>query len=85
MVIWGPPWGMSGKESTCSTGDMGLIPGSGRSIGEGNGNPFRYSCLENSMNRRAWQATVHGVTKEPDTTYQLNNNDGNFMQFAILS
>ena len=85
MVIWGPPWGMSGKESTCSTGDMGLIPGSGRSIGEGNGNPFQYSCLENSMNRRAWQATVHGVTKEPDTTYQLNNNDGNFMQFAILS
>ena len=86
MVIWGPPWGMSGKESTCSTGDMGLIPGSGRSIGEGNGNPFQYSCLENSMNRRAWQATVHGVTKEPDTTYQLNNNDGNFMhslQFLV--
>ena len=86
MVIWGPPWGMSGKESTCSTGDMGLIPGSGRSIGEGNGNPFQYSCLENSMNRRAWQATVHGVTKEPDTTYQLNNNNGNFMyslQFLV--
>ena len=83
MVIWGPP---CGKESICSTGDMGLIPGSGRSIGEGNGNPFQYSCLENSMNRRAWQATVHGVTKEPDTTYQLNNNNGNFMyslQFLV--
>ena len=86
MGIWGPPWGMSGKESTCCTGDMGLIPGSGRSVGEGNGNPFQYSCLENFMNRRAWQATVHGVTKESDTIYQLNNNDGNFMhslQFLV--
>ena len=48
--------------------------------------PFQYSCLENSMNRRAWQATVHRVTKESDTTYQLNNNDGNFMhslQFLV--
>ena len=45
------------------TGDMGLIPGSGRSPGRGNGNPLQYSCLENSMNRGAWWATVHGVTK----------------------
>ena len=44
-------------------GDLGLIPGSGRSPGEGNGNPFQYSCLENSMNRGAWQGTVHGVEK----------------------
>ena len=43
--------------------DPGLIPGSGRSPGEGNGNPFHYSCWENSMNRGAWQAAVHGVTK----------------------
>ena len=43
--------------------DMGLIPGSGRSLAEGNGYPLWYSCLENSMDRRAWQATVHGVTK----------------------
>ena len=43
--------------------DMGLIPGSGRSPGEWNGNPLQYSCLENSMNRGAWQATVHRVTK----------------------
>ena len=86
MGIWGPSWGMSGKEPTCSTGDTGLIPGSGRSVGEGNGNPFQYSCLKNSMNRRAWQATVHGVTRESDTTCQLNNNDGNFMhslQFLV--
>ena len=42
--------------------DMGLILGSGRSLGEGNGNAFQYSCLENPMDRRAWQSTVHGVT-----------------------
>ena len=44
------------------------IPGSGRSLGEGPGNPLQYSCLENPMDRGAWQATVHGVTKESDTT-----------------
>ena len=46
-----------------NAGDMGLIPGSGRSPGEGNGNSLQYSCLENSMDRGAWQATVHGVTQ----------------------
>ena len=44
-------------------GDLGLIPGSGRSPGEGNGNPLQYSCLENPMDRGAWWATVHGVAK----------------------
>ena len=44
-------------------GDVGLIPGSGRSSGEGNGNPFQYSCLENLMDRAAWQAIVYGVTR----------------------
>ena len=44
-------------------GDVGLIPGLGRSPGEGNGNPLQYSCLENPMDRGAWWATVHGVTK----------------------
>ena len=48
-------------------GDAGLIPGSGRSPGGGNGNPLQYSCLENSLNGGAWGATVHGVTKESDT------------------
>ena len=52
-----------GKESTCSTGDLGSIPGLGRSPGEGNGNPLQYPCLENLMDRRAWWAAVHGVTK----------------------
>ena len=51
------------KESACSMGDPGLIPGSGRSPGEGNGYPFQYFCLENSMNRGARQATVHEVAK----------------------
>ena len=54
------------KEFVCNAGDIGdvsLIPGSGRSPGRGNGNPLQYSCLENPMDRGAWQATVHGVTK----------------------
>ena len=60
--ILGLPRGLSGKEYACNAGDPGLIPGSGRSPGEGNGNPLQYSCLENPMDRGAWQATVHGVT-----------------------
>ena len=50
------------------TEDVGSIPGSGRSPGGGNGNPLQYSCLENFMDRGAWQATVHWVTKSQDTT-----------------
>ena len=57
------PIGSLGKESACSAGDLGLISESGRSPGEGNGNPLQYSCLENPMDRRTWQATVHGVAK----------------------
>ena len=56
------------KASACNVGDLGLIPGSGRSPGEGNGNPLQYSCLENSMDRGAWWATVHGFTKELGTS-----------------
>ena len=47
--------------------DLGSIPGPGRFPGEGHGNPLRYSCLENPIDRRAWQATVHGVTKSQTT------------------
>ena len=57
------PPGSDRKESVCDAGDLGLIPGSGRSSGEGNGNLFQYSFLENSMDREAWWATVHRVTK----------------------
>ena len=52
-----------GKSSACNAGDLGSIPGSRRSPGEGNDNPLQYSCLENPMDRGAWRAIVHGVTK----------------------
>ena len=57
----GFPGDSDGKESAGNAGDLGSIPGSGRSPGEGNGYPLQYSCLENPMDRGAWQATVHGV------------------------
>ena len=55
--------GSDGKESACNAGDSGLILGSGRSPGEGNGSPLQYSCPENSIDRGAWWAIVHGITK----------------------
>ena len=64
--IWGIPNGSAGKESSCNagdTGDMGSIPGSGRSPGGVNGNPLQYSSLKNPMDRGAWQAAVHVVPK----------------------
>ena len=57
------PGGSDGKESACNAGDLGSMPGLGRSLGEGNGNPLQYSCLENPMDRGAWWAVVPGVTK----------------------
>ena len=59
----GFPGGSGVKNPPASAGDVSSIPGSGRSLGEGNGNPLQYSCLENSMDREAWWATVCGVTK----------------------
>ena len=59
----GFPGSSEGKESACNTGDLSLIPGSERPPREGNGNPFQYSYLENSMDMGAWLATVHGVAK----------------------
>ena len=71
----GFPGSSVGKESDCDAEDPGSIPGLERSPGEGNGNPVQYSCLENPMDRGAWQATVHGVayrlrlqSQESDTT-----------------
>ena len=59
----GFPGGSEGKVSACNVGDPGSNPGWGRSLGEGNGNPLQHSCLENPMDGKAWQATVHGVAK----------------------
>ena len=84
-----------GKESACNAGDQGSIPGLGRSSGEGNGNPLWYSCLENPMNRGAWQATDHAVarvghdlaTKSPSPELLLRANGTlyvNYLQELIL-
>ena len=59
----GFPGGSDGKESACNAGDLGSVPGSGISPEEGNGYPLQYSCLENSVERGACQATVHGIAK----------------------
>ena len=76
------PGDSDGKASARYEGDLGSIPALGRSLGEGNGNPLQYSCLENSMDGGAWWATVHGVTKSQtrlsDFSHSLN------MQFYIL-
>ena len=68
MLLLGFPGGSEVKASARNAGDPGLIPGSGTSPGEGNGNLLQYSCLKNPMDRGAWLATVHGVRKELDTT-----------------
>ena len=92
---WGFPGGASGKESACNavdTGEMGSIPGSVRFPGVGNGKPLQYSCLDNFVDRDAWQATVHGVTKnwtqlsnracmharKPDRTYSSSTFNWNY-------
>ena len=63
MNKMGLPGGSVVKNPPATAGDVGSIPGLGRSPGEGHGNPLRYSCLENPMSRGAWWATVHGVSK----------------------
>ena len=69
FLVW-LPWWLSDKESACNARDMGSILGSGRYPEEENDNPLQYSCLENGMDRGAWRATAHGVTKESDMTKQ---------------
>ena len=63
LCFSGFPGGSDGKASACNAGDLGSIPGLGRSPGEGNGNPLWYSCLENPKDEGAWKATVYGVAK----------------------
>ena len=69
-LCMGFPGGSDGKESVCNAGDAGSIPGRGISPGEGNGNPLQYSWLQNPMDRGAWLAIVHGITK---SCTQLSN------------
>ena len=73
--MWVFKGGSDGKESTCNEEDLGLIPGLGRSPGEGNGYPFQYSYLENPMDRRAWRATVHGVANSWTQLKRLSSNN----------
>ena len=75
------PGGSGGKESACNAGDLGLIPGPGRSPGEGNGNPLQYSCLENSMDGGTWQATTHGVAR---VRHDLATKPPHIVQFYFL-
>ena len=72
----GFPGGSVVKNPPANAGDAGSIPASGRSPGGGHGNPLQYSCLENSMKRGAWRATVHEVTKESDMTERLTHKEG---------
>ena len=67
-LFWGFPGGSVVKNSPANAGNTGSFPWSGRSTGEGNGNPLQYSCLGNPMDRGAWWTIVHAVTKESDTT-----------------
>ena len=71
MTTIGFPSGSAVKNPPANAGEMGLIPGSGRSPGEGNGNPLQYSCLENPTDRGAQRATVHGVTKSQTRVIEL--------------
>ena len=76
------PGGSDGKVSAYSAGNLGSIPGVGRPPGEGNGNPLQSSCLENSMERGAWWATVHGGHKELDTTERLHSHTYMYIYFG---
>ena len=79
------PGGSNSKESAYNAGDPGLIPGSGRSPGEGNSNPFQYSCLENPMDRGAWWAAVHGVGQRVghDWATSLHHQNQNTMNSVV--
>ena len=82
----GASWWLSNKESACNagaSGAMSLIPGSRCSIGGVNGNSLQYSCLENPMDRRAWQATVHRVTKSQARLKRLSSSSSVYMSILI--
>ena len=93
LWIQGFPGGSDGKASACNAGDPGSIPGSGRSPGEGNGNPLQYSCLENSIDEGGWQATVHGVAKSrtrlsdftKSLSHYIHTSEYTYLSFLALS
>ena len=79
LLLGFPPGGSDGKEPACNVGDLALIPGSGISPGEGNGNPLQYSCLEKSLDRGASWVTVHRVSKS-----QTRLGDQHFYQLSMV-
>ena len=81
----GLPGSSDGKESACNLGDQGLIPGSGKSPGEENSNPLQHSCLEISMDRGAWGATIYGGHNEFDMTEQLTHTHTHTFQVTFPS
>ena len=83
-VSWGSPSNSDSKESTCNAGDLGLIPGLGRSAEEGHSNPLQYSCLENPMDRGAWQATIHRVEQSQTQLNQLSINTHTSVTWVAL-
>ena len=78
------PCGSYGKESACNVGGPGLIPGSGKSPGEGNSNPLQYSCLENSKDRGAWLAIVHGIAESQTWLSSHTHTEASFVYFLSL-
>ena len=80
----GFPGGSAGKAAACNAGDPGSIPGMGRSSGEGNGNPLQYSCLENPMDRGAWQATVPGVSQSQTQLSELQQQEQFYRLIFLL-
>ena len=85
IYLCGLPWWLSGKLSACNAGDLGSDPALGRSPGGGQGNPLQYSCLENSMDRGAWWATVQGVTKSRTQLKWLSSSSNSVFMQRILS
>ena len=85
------PGSSASKESACSVGELGLIPGPGRSSGERNGNPLQYFCLENTVDRGAWRAIVHGVarydlvTKPPSKSWNLVKSLFNKLSYSLFN
>ena len=85
IKLLGFPGSSVSKESACNAGDLGLIPGWGRSSGEENGNPLQYSCLENSVDRGAWQATAHRVTQSWTQLKLFSMQYADYCKFSWLS